>query len=41
MELKYVYYHATDGEDKFIYENFFLPDMGVFVDVGAGPIFSR
>src|SRR3990167_8861423 len=36
-ELKHPYYHGFDGEDKFVFENFSLPQIGVFVDVGAGP----
>lgn len=37
MKTKYRQFHGNDLEDKFIYENFDLPNNGVFVDVGAGP----
>lgn len=37
MALDYIYYHANDLEDKFIVENFDLPESGTFVNVGAGP----
>lgn len=37
MKINYEKFHGNDLEDKFIYENFDLPEHGVFVDVGAGP----
>ena len=37
VELKHPYYHGFDAEDKFLFENFSLPEIGTFVDIGAGP----
>jgi FkbM family methyltransferase len=37
MKAKYLKFHGNDLEDKVLYENFTLPDDGVFVDIGAGP----
>lgn len=37
MKAKYLKFHGNDLEDKVLYENFTLPDNGVFVDIGAGP----
>lgn len=37
MKAKYTKFHGNDKEDKVLYENFTLPDKGVFVDIGAGP----
>lgn len=37
MKAKYLKFHGNDKEDQVLYENFTLPDKGVFVDIGAGP----
>lgn len=37
MKITYFTYHGNDMEDKFVVENFNLPERGTFVDVGAGP----